>query len=276
MGVFLPQFLATPGETHNLLGRDANRLYLAPHPLLRSYIAHYTVTFPNAETALTGSLTLVPDASGCIVVRVEERGARGTFWGPTTRTVTVPYDFNDAPCRVFVEFLPCGAYHFTGYPLEELRDKTAGLEELFPQINHRIVEILEQAKTVAELANGLDKLFLSLMNREDSLVGALLADLRDDGMFTVREAAESLCYSQRHLNRLCNRSLGMSLKTYSRLLRINKALSELNETALTGIAQNLGYYDQPHFNHDFKAVCGVSPTDYLHSMSEFYKESFKF
>lgn len=35
-----------------------------------------------------------------------------------------------------------------------------------------------------------------------------------------------------------------------------------------GIALSCGYFDQAHFNHDFRAFAGLSPSDYLrHRMS---------
>ena len=46
--------------------------------------------------------------------------------------------------------------------------------------------------------------------------------------------------------------------------------------SLSYLAQALGYYDQAHFNHDFKSVCGVSPTVYQQKLSDFYRETHKF
>ena len=46
--------------------------------------------------------------------------------------------------------------------------------------------------------------------------------------------------------------------------------------SLTALAQDLGYYDQPHFIHDFRAVCGVPPSAYLERMAGFYNEPLKF
>lgn len=85
-------------------------------------------------------------------------------------------------------------------------------------------------------------------------------------------------YSERHLNRIFNQFLGMSVKTYSRLIRINRVLQTIKqkETQLSKLAQDLGYYGQSHFIHDFKAVCGVNPTEYKEKMSDFYNEDFKF
>ena len=44
---------------------------------------------------------------------------------------------------------------------------------------------------------------------------------------------------------------------------------------LTMLAQDLEYYDQAHFIHDFKDICGLAPSLYLKNKSDFYNEEFK-
>jgi AraC-like DNA-binding protein len=40
----------------------------------------------------------------------------------------------------------------------------------------------------------------------------------------------------------------------------------------TWLAQQCGYYDQPHFNKDFVAFTGHNPTGYLHLRRRVYRE----
>ena len=48
------------------------------------------------------------------------------------------------------------------------------------------------------------------------------------------------------------------------------------EVSLTHLAQELGYFDQAHFIHDFRSVCGVTPGTYRAELSDFYNEPLKF
>ena len=70
----------------------------------------------------------------------------------------------------------------------------------------------------------------------------------------------------------------MSAKTFLRLVRINGAIQRMQrrEVARTMLAQEAGFYDQSHFIREFKAVCGVTPRQYLEGMSGFYNEALKF
>ena len=89
--------------------------------------------------------------------------------------------------------------------------------------------------------------------------------------------AQETGYSIRHLSRLLRTEAGLGVHAFVRVLRINRAVRCLQAGApsLTRLAQELGYFDQAHFIHDFKAVCGVSPGRYRAGMSTFYKEPLK-
>ena len=69
----------------------------------------------------------------------------------------------------------------------------------------------------------------------------------------------------------------MGCKAYFQVLRVNAAIRALQAgpPSLTRLAQELGYFDQSHFIHEFKSVCGVSPGRYLAHMSGFYNEPLK-
>ena len=98
------------------------------------------------------------------------------------------------------------------------------------------------------------------------------------GIVTGKGLSEYTFYSPRHLSRLFNEELGINIKTYLRLVRMNNAVKLMKEgsNGLIAIAQLLGYYDQAHFIHDFKAIVGVSPKAYLENMSSFYNKNYKF
>jgi len=120
------------------------------------------------------------------------------------------------------------------------------------------------------------------LREENPLARACLSLLQHtNGQLPAHTAGEILHYSPRHLSRVLRPMLGLSLQQYLRLQRINRALSVLENPAdsfffLIALAQSLGYYDQSHFIHDFKSVCGITPTGYLQNMSDFYKETYKF
>ena len=99
-----------------------------------------------------------------------------------------------------------------------------------------------------------------------------------EGILTSIEISDKAYYSPRHLNRLFNLYLGMSMKSFSRLVRINRSIRLLNEKGnpLAFICEKLHYYDVSHFVKDFRLVCGITPQVYRSNMSDFYSEIAKY
>ncbi len=312
----------------SILAHTPTHLYIAPHLLLRPYIAHYTFCAQGAQpkSHLPEKLTLIPDASGCVVFSYDGRALSGCFWGPTTKTVVVFGDAENIPLRFFIEFLPGGANRLLGLNLKDFTDRREPLELVCPSLSIGIKNAFEQSQRVAYLSNAIDTLLLTalaempgnprplspilkhslsigiknafeqsqrvayLSNAIDTLLLTALAEMPGNPrplspilkhvscQSTVSTAAEKIGYSERHLQRLITEALGMRYKTFTRLTRINLAMQRMEKdpVAFTKLAHALGYYDQSHFNHDFKAVCGISPTKYYAHMSDFYNESYKF
>ncbi len=265
----------------SILAHTPTHLYIAPHPLLRPYIAHYTFCAQGAQpkSHLPEKLTLIPDASGCVVFSYDGRALSGCFWGPTTKTVVVFGDAENIPLRFFIEFLPGGANRLLGLNLKDFTDRREPLELVCPSLSIGIKNAFEQSQRVAYLSYAIDTLLLTALAEMPGNPRPLSPILKHVScQSTVSTAAEKIGYSERHLQRLITEALGMRYKTFTRLTRINLAMQRMEKdpVAFTKLAHALGYYDQSHFNHDFKAVCGISPTKYYAHMSDFYNESYKF
>jgi transcriptional regulator GlxA family with amidase domain len=108
---------------------------------------------------------------------------------------------------------------------------------------------------------------LSLGKEQHALIPASLSTLREGaGNLRMSELAEKLSVSQRKLERLYQREVGMSPKQYAQLLRIETArlsLKRMSETTTARLAVELGFYDQAHFIREFRAVTGMTPYAYL-------------
>lgn len=254
-------------------------LYLPTHPLLSSVIAHYTVCAGGAVDRQV--VTLVPDASGCLVFSLWPSREQHAFWGPTTATVVVGQPEDPPILRVFVEFLPGGAAQIFSRSMQELKDLRIPVGEFEPKLKSSFSSVVFRSDTLEKLKENLDFLFLSLLYSQKDQRGEAvrLIHLIEKGKGTLRMS--QLCaqsfYSERQINRLLACALGMSLKQYSRVLRINRTLGKIGEEGtLAQLAVEMGYYDQAHFAHDFKTVCGVSPTRYREELTAFYHEARKF
>lgn len=253
------------------LQTDAH-IYLEPHPILAPYIAHYTLNIQGIKNN-SDFLILIPDISGCIVITPEEHRLYMKFWGATTETVHVQND--DPPFRFFIEFKPGGSYALTGIPQNILLNKQVRLEQMLPDWQQYFEEAWVSSETMDAFVDSIESFLISNIKCKEQqafLKQALPLMSRNQELSTI-------CgFSTRHLNRMFHDTIGTSIKSYERLVKINKALEIIQNTtiSLTEIAYQCGYYDQSHFIHDFKRVCGVTPGTYRKQMSIFYNETFKF
>jgi len=99
----------------------------------------------------------------------------------------------------------------------------------------------------------------------------VLSNILDSGVevTSVANLAATVCYSTRQLHRKVQELFGMSselLLSYRRYKQALHRLHENNET-LTRIAYTCGYYDQAHFNHEFKEYTGLTPGAYRQQCS---------
>lgn len=97
-------------------------------------------------------------------------------------------------------------------------------------------------------------------------------------MLPVGELAAESGYSQRHLNRLFGETVGMNVKTFARLVRVNGAIraaaAGLRFSRRAGAGGRL-LRPVPFYPRFFAYLRG-RPGAYLQNLSAFYNEIFKF
>jgi AraC-like DNA-binding protein len=85
------------------------------------------------------------------------------------------------------------------------------------------------------------------------------------GRLPVEALAAELGCSRRHLAARFREYVGVSPKAAARVIRFHAAIRRLSAGgAWADIALECGYYDQPHFNRDFREFAGITPAQ-LHA-----------
>lgn len=100
----------------------------------------------------------------------------------------------------------------------------------------------------------------------DAALANALADLLADPAITrVDQLPPLLHVSSRTLQRLADRCFGLSPHSMIRRRRLQEAAGRLREDPellLSALASELGYSDHAHFTTDFRALLGVTPSEY--------------
>ena len=87
-----------------------------------------------------------------------------------------------------------------------------------------------------------------------------------EGRLRLRDVASTVGVGERRLQQLFHAHVGLSPRAWSRLARMHGCLRALRRRpvpAWAEVALEGGFYDQSHLVNEFRALCGVTPTEFL-------------
>ena len=86
-----------------------------------------------------------------------------------------------------------------------------------------------------------------------------------DDVTQVGDICDRYAISERSLQRLIRRRVGLSPKWLIQRARLHRASAALRGSPPTfaEVAARLGYADQAHFTRDFRRVTGMTPTEFV-------------
>ncbi len=164
-----------------------------------------------------------------------------------------------------INFTEAGAGAFFQLPLHELYNSGVSLDQLIPASTvERLEEQVTLALTADERVQRAEAFLGSLLHRQeqDPLIIAAIGLIRQAaGIIRVEELAKQLCISASRLEKRFRQAVGVSPKKFASMVRIETIVkSYQSRHSLTKLAYEAGYFDQAHFNRDFKNYTGLSPT----------------
>lgn len=194
----------------------------------------------------------------------------GSFVAGLHRSFALVESGGEAHC-LQVNLTPAGAYRFFGRPLHELADRVVGLAEvLAPRAAEALVGRLFEAPDWPARFALLDRAIAARLAETEPASPLVAEALRllgaSRGRLAVGALTRRLDCSRQRLAERFREEVGLPPKTLARILRVERAAALLQRPdapSRTEIALACGYYDQAHFNRDFRAVTGGSPAEFL-------------
>lgn len=166
-------------------------------------------------------------------------------------------------------FHPGMAYKFFNIPMHVLRDTTAPLSEIWNGMAKEVEDKLAGACNNEERVDMVQRFLLKQLARDKydlQIAYCLRQTERSSGLIPVSKLSDEIGLSQRHLSRKFQQCMGLSPKAYQRVYRFVQSLHHLKkypDLSLTEVAYRSGYYDQAHFNRDYKLYTGHAPGELL-------------
>lgn len=244
---------------------------------LRKYVQYYNIVFPPFNL-FTSQYTLMPKASGVLSLAFDGNSVTIELWGASLSPVLLGAEPNKYCVLMLIQLSPIGLYQITGQSQAEFANKRLSLEDIDSELFQSLYEAFVMSKTTVQLAGACEKVLYRRMERDivsDAVLLAASGIAHHHGQVLVSEIARQVCYSERQLNRLFLTQVGMNVKNYARLTRFNYVLKHMKTSPcfLATLSEQAGYFDQAHLDKDFKLISGVSPQEYLKTMSDFYYDA---
>lgn len=181
-------------------------------------------------------------------------------------------DVSRPACSVGAQLGPGAAEALFGVPADELAGRHTPLEDLW---GAEVAWIRDQLMEPVRLHQRIDRLEAILAARLSTArsvhpaVSLALGQLRRSR--SIRQIVDATGYSHRMLIALFRRSVGLTPKQYARVLRFRRLLETVSAAPrprLVDLAMEAGFSDQAHFTREFKAIAGVTPTEYCRASPE--------
>jgi AraC-like DNA-binding protein len=240
-----------------------------PHPALASQVRslagwHERADGPVRRSELPGGRVVLIVSFG---PRMDVDGRRFTSFVAGVHDTPALTEHDGEGHGLEVYFSPVGARRFFGMPMGELSRRVVELEDLMGRQAAELAERLYDAPGWHARLAMLERVVAERVLEAPPLPAELEWAWRrlhaTDGALPVAALADELGWSRRHLSATVARELGLPPKALARILRFERAVGRLRDGAdLADVALDSGYYDQAHFNRDFKRFAGATPTAY--------------
>ena len=169
-----------------------------------------------------------------------------------------------------VNFTPLGAHRLFGLPMAELTNTIVDFAALLGKDAETLLARLRDsgdwARRFTILENFLLQRFAGGREGRREIAWALRQLEMSGGAVQIGDLATEIGWSRKKLIHSFRRETGLAPKGIGRIYRLNRMLSLLQGRArvsLAELAHESGYYDQAHFNRDFRDFAGLTPGDYL-------------
>lgn len=239
------------------------REYAPSHHLAPYIVSYWTMDFhPGAEEQLH---RIIPDGCVGIIVDLLSSSCRKAAFVDGLATQSEVLHFSAVRSMFGIQFYSESAGAILKSPLSALMGQHVFLEDVWGIEGLLMVEEILAANNVSDMIKIVERKLSQILDLNDMPASSLVYKSMQymyafKGNLSVRNLAEKLSFSERHLRRAFDREFGLSPKEMLGIVRFQSMLQELynrSYSSLTDLALKYGYYDQSHFAKDFTRYYGL-------------------
>ena len=243
---------------------SARIVELAPPAALAPFVDRFWYRASDESDDSAGPQRVLPD--GCLDIVVGSRHA--IVVGAMTRPLVVPPA--EGAGQIGVRFRPGRATAFLRIPAAAFTDDNAPLEAVWSDgkdVADYVGSALGTDEAIPRLAERLTVRLSRVATVPPDLLMAVERILARGGRTDVSRLAASLGVTRQHLARRFAAHVGVTPKTFCRVVRLWQVLRSTNNGRVNWatLAADLGYSDQSHLVAEFRALTGLTPARWIAS-----------
>lgn len=233
-----------------------------------SHILRYRETIPPG-TALVERV--IPDGAVRIVFDLSTARSPGTaaqVIGPSSRPALVRLEGQMDGLSITLQ--PGASLSVLGVAANELTDSIVPLELLWNRTAAgtaagRLLDERSEPGRSRVLDELIGEWTASASRSCTMAVSAWRRITASNGHVAIRDLAAEAGVSERRLQQLFAREIGLAPRTWRRLARLHGCIRALRAgpSSWADVALESGFYDQPHLVRDFQDLCGCAPSEFL-------------
>lgn len=223
-------------------------------------------TFPSnfCLATICQDTELIPEKDKITIRRSTIKRIDSFLFYNISKPVNVTYE--EPRNELTIYFKPLAIFHF--FPKLSLSSTRDHLENFKPYPDYQTkIQDLFKINNKDEQANMLENYLISkLCTPKLETIRNILQKVEEG--WKLNDIAGSMGISRQYLHRIFFKYTGKSPSLYKRIHRFRQVTSSLqtNEKFISLSHENL-FFDQPHFNREFKALTGVVPTVFFKNIN---------
>ena len=176
---------------------------------------------------------------------------------------------SEPECYVGVRFRPAKAMAFLALPANEITDLRVALDDVWPDAA-QVRDALAASPNAVARVRALEHILLGRLTPDASspqrdVDEAVRRIVESGGSLGITRLAPSLGVTRQHLARRFAQLVGVSPKTFARVVRLSRVVERVRLVPVgdpvnwSALALELGYYDQSHLVDEFREMTGLTP-----------------
>jgi AraC-like DNA-binding protein len=163
---------------------------------------------------------------------------------------------------------PAGAFAVLGRPLHEMTGITVDLTDMVGAASRELAEHCVCAETPQQLLRAAASWITERTagRTADPAVAWMAQQIEQRaGDVAIAELRQQVGWSKTRITERFKEQIGVTPKFLARIIRFRRVLEQVHHTqgSLTEIALRGGYFDQAHFNAEFRELSGFTPGAFL-------------